>query len=96
MMAVDRLHVMQPFFSESKLYRFGCRRAVNWLLAKKEMQLKTNEAKKMLCVTLQTFLTSINNENTFIWSTPFLDHTWLKKKIVRAEEKLVQLEKKYA
>lgn len=85
MLHVERTEQLRKLVDSSWTYQFGYKMAIRWFFATKQIQLRTNGAKKILIQLLRSLLTWIQQKEIFLWHTTLFPREWLDVKIKEAK-----------
>lgn len=91
MLHVERTEQLRKLVESSAIYRFGYKMAIRWFFATKQINLRTDGAKKILIQLLQSFLNWMKQKEIFLWHEKFFSRQWITKRIQQAEITLKQL-----
>lgn len=92
MLHVERTEQLRKLVERSRFYRFGYKMAIRWFFATKQIQLRTEGAKKILIQLLQSFLIWVKQKEIFTWHTKFFSEQWIRERMHEAEIFLKQLQ----
>lgn len=92
MLHVERTERLRKLVETSAFYRFGYKLAIRWFFATKQINLKTEGAKKILIQLMSTFLAWIKQREIFVWHSRFFDSNWIRQKIRETEIFMQQLQ----
>ena len=96
MLHVERTKQLLKLVETSALYRFGYKMAIHWFFATKQINLKTEEAKKILIQLLRSFLIWVKQKDIFLWHEKFFSRHWITERIRDAEVFLQQPQTSFA